>query len=390
MDPSGVINGTMNLNDMLKGNRARAAMYIGIKRAPKLVLPIIRNVQKILNKRVGPRVLTGDFRCTPPENYYIETSSLCNLRCPFCPTGRRVANMNSGFLSYKNALRILKEIQPWARHVSLFNWGEPFLNPHLLKIVEAFSRYGITTSVSTNFSIRDLTPEDAMDIVKSGLTSLIISIDGATQDSYGRYRVGGNLQRVLRNMALVVEARALSGGNSPSVVWQFLINKFNEHEIAMAKGLANDMGVSIELKYMDVPEGEWQTKFHIEGGQPHQLNGKNPGDSRIDNNKIPLPALASAIRLHPSLWVSCMNPFDWMNIHIDGSVRPCCVVTDESFIVGNIFNSGIERVWNGVEMRRCREFLCNYGPRQLSRSKCELYKCGITKKHVEVPRVCGK
>ena len=48
----------------------------------------------------------------------------------------------------------------------------------------------VRTIVSTHLSL-PLSVQDARAMVRSGLTTLIVSLDGATPETYETYRVGG-------------------------------------------------------------------------------------------------------------------------------------------------------------------------------------------------------
>ena len=89
------------------------------------------------------------------------------------------------------------------------------------ELVRIGAAHGLYTSTSTNAHF--LRPERCAQIVQSGLSRLIISIDGMTQDTYASYRVGGQLDKVLEGTRNMVEARRANGGRGPHLVWQFLV-----------------------------------------------------------------------------------------------------------------------------------------------------------------------
>jgi len=111
---------------------------------------------------------------------------------------------------------ILRKIEPHARFVCLFNWGEPFLNKNLLYMVRALSERGIKSHLDSNLSLRDFSDREAQEIVRSGLFSLFASIDGVTQESYEKYRVGGNVERALGNCDSSFALATASGWKPPA------------------------------------------------------------------------------------------------------------------------------------------------------------------------------
>ena len=73
-----------------------------------------------------------------PVRIRLEASSVCQLRCPVCPTGQRKTGdsvCGSGLLSFADFKRLLDQNR-FVREVELSNWGEVFLNRDLLAILE--------------------------------------------------------------------------------------------------------------------------------------------------------------------------------------------------------------------------------------------------------------
>jgi Radical SAM superfamily len=155
-----------------------------------------------------------------PLKLTVESTSVCNLRCPACFTGIGEASRRRGAVPPEFSTALMDVLGPYLLEVEFTNWGEPLLNQHLEDMVEVAARSGTTTSFSTNFSF-PFTPQRAERLVRSGLTSLGVSIDGARQETYEQYRVGGDLALVLRNCELVQDAKRRLGSRTPRLVWGF-------------------------------------------------------------------------------------------------------------------------------------------------------------------------
>ena len=72
------------------------------------------------------------------------------------------------------------------------NYGEPLVNLETPKLVRAAKRYLLHTMISTNMTVPRF---DAEAYVESGLDYMMVSIDGATQEVYERFRRKGDLDR---------------------------------------------------------------------------------------------------------------------------------------------------------------------------------------------------
>ncbi len=317
----------------------------------------------------------SELTCPPPRNYYIETGNLCNLRCPFCPTGLRRRGTARGFLSWENYQVILEKISPHANNIGLFNYGEPFLNRDILRMVAAASAKGIYTSLHSNLTFRALSPKDAEAVVATGLSCLSASMDGASQATYGKYRVGGSFSRALANLSRLQQAKLRLRAKTPEIIWGFLVNRFNEHEQALAQKMASDLGVTLRFSLMDVwGREDWKSGLH------RAQENRNADGPAASGPQAPPPSSPGAIRLHPRLPEWCCQPFTSMIIHWNGEVFPCCTVYEDKFSLGNILKLDLPELWNGPAYRQCREFLLHYGPKQATGAVCETLVCAVADK----------
>lgn len=98
---------------------------------------------------------------------------------------------------------LLENYGAYAISTRYFNRGEPLLNKQTPKYVAASRKFLTRTSISSNVSL----PFDAEALVASGLDYLIMSIDGATQETYQQYRKRGDLGLVLENVRKLVAAK---------------------------------------------------------------------------------------------------------------------------------------------------------------------------------------
>lgn len=304
--------------------------------------------------------------CPVPQFYYLDIGNVCNLKCPYCRTGNGITpTRDKGLMSRETFDSILVKIEKHARFVCLFNWGEPFLNKNLLYMIQALAERRIDTHLDSNLSLRDFSDQEAENIVRSGLFSLFASIDGATQESYEKYRVGGSLDRALGNLRQLVQAKQRLVTRTPGLLWAFYLNRYNEHEVDRAREIAEEIGVDIWFKLLSAPE-EFQTRYARTGGTlltpPPSMRKWHPFQT---NQQLP------TFELHPLLHAVCRQPFTTGVINWNGDAYPCCVVSGESFKLGNLVEQELEEVWNGSSLRSCRQFLSHFGPVQNGDSVCE-------------------
>ena len=107
--------------------------------------------------------------------------------------------MGKGQLSFEDFSNFI-DTNPEIKRIEMSNWGEIFLNKDIVKILEYAFRKGVTLYCGNGTNFNNVSEEALEALVKYRVEYLNISIDGATQETYSIYRVGGNLCNVLQNI----------------------------------------------------------------------------------------------------------------------------------------------------------------------------------------------
>jgi hypothetical protein len=191
-----------------------------------------------------------------PVSIQIDASLNCQLACPLCPTadGGVTPALGAGHLKPEKFASLLDR-NPQIAHVELSNYGEMFLNPRLAEILACAFERKVTVSANNGVNL-NFAREDALEgLVKYRVRDLKCSIDGATQETYARYRVNGNLARVLDYINAIRAHRARLGSAFPMLHWQFVVFGHNEHEIQEARAMAAERGMEF------VPKLSWDADY---------------------------------------------------------------------------------------------------------------------------------
>lgn len=263
-----------------------------------------------------------------PMSLSVEPTTSCNLRCPECPSGLRSFTRPTGMLEVDTLKRLLNEIGQHLVYLNLYFQGEPYLHPDMNELVRIGAAHGLYTSTSTNAHF--LRPERCAEIVQSGLSRLIVSIDGMTQETYASYRVGGQLDKVLEGTRNMVEARRANGGQGPHLVWQFLVVGPNEHEVDTIEQHAKRIGVDelvIKTAQIDQPE------------DGHPLLTESPELRRYDRDT------AGEWFLRNPLADECWRMWHGCVMTWDGKVVPCCFDKDAHHTMGSIGEQAFKDIW---------------------------------------------
>lgn len=179
-----------------------------------------------------------------PFGLVVDPSNVCQLSCPGCVHSQgseklKLFDWPKATLPESRFEALLRLYGATAIGVYFCNYGEPLLNLNTPQLVRRAKAYLAATALSTSMSVQRFDPEA---YVTSGLDLMIVSIDGATQSVYDRFRRNGNLELVLGNVAKLVDAKKKLANRTPLLSWNFLAFQHNSHEIPAAEKMARRLG----------------------------------------------------------------------------------------------------------------------------------------------------
>lgn len=308
---------------------------------PKITLKKLINVAKVYISYLFSVYLKRNKRFGLPISISIEPTSVCNLKCPECPTGLDELTRYKGHIDFNIFKKAVDELSPYLINLILYFQGEPFLNKDIFKLIEYSSlQKKIFTTSSTNGHFLDI--ETSKKIIKSGLNKLIISIDGTTQDIYEKYRRNGSFETVIQGVKNITSAKKELKSRTPFIVVQFLVFKFNKHQIPEIKKLSKELNVDkLELKSAQVYNFENDVDFIP----------KNSKYSRYKKNKQGVYKIKSKLKNKcKRLWFSSV-------ITNTGEVLPCCFDKDAKYSFGNINTYKFKNINNNNKSLRFRNIL---------------------------------
>lgn len=188
------------------------------------------------------------------------------------------------------------------------------------------------------------TEKAADDVVASGLDELIVSLDGADQEVYESYRVGGKLQWVYEGVQRIVEAKNRHGSRTPLVHLQFILMRQNLHQREDMIELGRRLGADrLSFKTLQV------TGF--DGGESFLPD--DPGLTRYER-KNGSGYITQKRRFFPD---DCLRLWYDVVVNCDGVVAPCCFDKDADFPMGNLMEHSFDEIWRGAAYQRFRQHL---------------------------------
>lgn len=289
-----------------------------------------------------------------PSRMMIDPINICNLKCPLCPTGVGVTGAKQALMSFELFEHIVS-LNPSVRMVDLYNLGEPFLNKDIFKMLKFCQDRGIRTSTHTNLAAYGTDLIEQMIAISP--TRLHLSIDGVTPETYWTYRIGGDFDKVRRNMEYLSKRIRETGRGPATVEWAYLFHKGNKHEIPQARDLARKLDFQFFVRPLVVPPSiisEWY--------DPEDLN-----------------QVTASFRTNvvcPHLWLK-------MTVKPIGTLALCCFAYDDDDDIGSLVDlktpEELLALWNESVVRRGRACFSRKGKfREITKpmlcETCNIYK----------------
>lgn len=260
----------------------------------------------------------------PPSFASYEPTNICNLSCEMCPSGKGLLKRPRGTADMDLYRKFITENRETLIDIILHFQGEPLMYKQLGEMI-AFARQNrIYTMFSTNGQLL----AQNIDIIRNARPDrIIVSLDGLSDETYTKYRVGGKVQNVLNGLEKLSQ---LPANERPFIELQFLVFSHNEHEIPDLQKLKKKYHIDkITLKSAQIYENS-QVDFLPEN--------KNFSRYEISEN--------GNFRLKKEIKNQCKRLIFGTVVCFDGRVVPCCFDKDADHEFGSIANQSLHEIRN--------------------------------------------
>ena len=281
-----------------------------------------------------------------PVAVSIEPNNTCNLRCPECPAGMKELTRPRGIMEPGLFRSIVDQLSPRLSWITLYFQGEPYMSRHFFDFVTYARSRKIYVATSTNGHFLD---RDAVGkTIDSGLNRLVISLDGADPAGYEVYRQGGDFNRVIAGIRLLVSEKKRLKKQDPEIVLQCLVLKSNEHQLDAVRKLSKELGVDkLEFKTAQFNDFEYGNPLMPENPRHSRYVKSTPG--KMQNADCKLQNAKSGDRYEPKNRMpnSCFRMWSSCVITWDGKVVPCCFDKDAVNVMGDLATHSFREIWRG-------------------------------------------
>lgn len=277
-----------------------------------------------------------------PSKLRIDASTACQLQCTDCYMRLKNSGcVGTGFLTFNNFKKIVDE-NPCIKEIELSNSGEIFLNPDLVKIIKYAFEKNIRLTAINGVNFNTVSDEQLDALVKYSFGVIGISLDGATQETYERYRRRGNYEKVILNIKKLIETKKKYNSSFPKIVWQFILMEHNEHEVTLVRREAAKLGIPVWYKL------NWNDNYQPTNRELLQsvtgLQYLTRAEHLIKTSKTYLGATV------------CKQMFLSPQINWDGRLLGCCELFEEDYNE-NVFEIGLKEALKSPLFVQSKEYL---------------------------------
>lgn len=298
---------------------------------------------KLIRKRVLKKKISFEF----PVRFNVEPTNYCNLSCSMCP---RELNRPFGYMEFNLFKKIIDESILYGKRliITLNKDGEPLLHPELTQMIKYAKDKEAAHKINFYSNGILLSEAKSIELIKSGLDTIHISIDAFSNETYKKIKNSQKLEVVEENVKKLVELKKKLLSKIPLVIVKIIRTAETQAEIKQFinkwKGIAD----------------------FIEIGEYHTWDG-----TLNDTGLSEQPEAKQRIKRYPCTFL-------WYNPVIlwDGRVTTCCVDYQGKGIIGDVNEELLSKIWQGKVLQNIRRAhleneydtipLCN---------KCQFWRC---------------
>lgn len=280
------------------------------------------------------------------KKVYIEITNVCNLSCNFCPkTSRKLK-----FMDKESFGNIVKMIKPYTNHVYFHLMGEPFLNKELEHFLEVSKENQLKVNITTNGTLI----REVKDILLNAQALRQVNI---SLHSFEANEEQINFNEYINNIIkFVKEATEKTNIICSLRLWNLntRYSSSNNMNVNIFKLLEQEFEINCDLKECLKEKNSFKLKNNVYISMGEKFKWPSLKEEEIGERAF------------------CYGLRDQIGILVDGTVVPCCLDSEGSIPLGNIFYSTLEEILNS---RRAKDIYDGFSGRKAVEELCK--RCGF-------------
>lgn len=261
------------------------------------------------------------------KKIYIEITNSCNLNCPFCAKSKR----KKEFISVENFKKVLESIRGYTDYIYIHILGEPLLHPNINELINLASK-NYQVNITTNGYLIKLI-KDNKNIRQLNIS--LHSYKGSTNKDLDHYLDNIFAVTDILKEHTFISYRLWTNSNNR----EYIVNKINEKYKTNInyKHIKNNSTISNNVFISTHEEFIW------------------PNDANEASYQGPCYALK-----------------DHIGILVDGTVIPCCLDSEGSINLGNIYKDSLFTI---IKSEKYQNMLNGFKNNYRTENLCQ--KCGF-------------
>jgi len=233
-----------------------------------------------------------------PLNIIMDLTSRCNLKCRMCYFAEldqvrfepfNVLPSPDGAMPVELFETIAADLFPRAWRVALGCAAEPLIHPELGRMLEIAGAHGVPDLwFPTN--LLTLTEAKAQAVVKAGVRTVGVSVDGVRAETYESIRTGSSWDRLMSRLELLARVKRELGSRTPRLRVIFVWMQSNRAELRELPAFAHGLGAcELDVRYV-TPTKEVDVSDEL-------LTGEDPAGLRSELAAVAGEAVRLGLRL---------------------------------------------------------------------------------------------
>lgn len=276
---------------------------------------------KIPYKFFAQRMISYDF----PLHIFLETTSICNLKCKMCPRTDR--NTLLGHMDFELFKKIVNEANDYdSRTFCLHLFGEPLLTPNFSQMTKYIKQINKNNTILLTTNGTLLNKKIAQAMIEAPVDKIAVSFPSAEKNNYQALAGLDQLEIVEKNVLNLTKLKKIKKATKPHIFVRMILNKDNK---------------DTEKLFIS----KWKNKSVTTEVRPAHNYGGNKPDISLRKDVI------KKTEKYPCyhLWFSPA-------VHWNGDVSICCNDWGRKALLGNIKNQTMHQIWNSKKIKQYRQY----------------------------------
>ena len=282
------------------------------------------------------------------KKIYVEITDICNLKCSFCPDGKRKKES----ICVEDFEYIAKQICEYTNLRALQVKAERLIHPNLKEILQICEKYNLKVNITTNATLL----KENLDILldSKAVRQLNLSLHSITKnENTEKYNFEDYIETILKISKIILK-------NSEIIISYRILNLENLQENDENSKILEKLEEVFEFKNLkEIAKKEKFVKLSENAflNQDFEFTWPN-----IDGEII-------------SEVGKCWGLRNQVAILVNGDVVPCCLDQDGEINLGNIFNQNFNTIINS---ELSKKIVQGFENNKLIHNLCK--KCGFRTK----------